>query len=360
MADRYLILEDGSAYLGEGFGSPAVSTGEIVVNTSMTGYQEIITNQIYHNQIVAFTQPTIGSYGINHDSYESILPTVKGVVVRDVASISTNRQRRWSLDQYLKQQNIPGISHIDTRHLAKQLRASGPMKASIVDVADAHAFDQLGATVLTNQQVAAVATPKPFPNPGTGLNVVVIDFGLKHGILRELSKRACNVTVLPYTATTEEILNLDPDGVILSTGPGKPQDLPASVTEMIKNIQNRVPLFAIGLGHELFAMANGAQIMKLSPEHHGANHPIREVITDQIIYAAQGQGFAVDADTVDRNKLITTFVDLIDGTIQGLRLRDFPAFSVQFFPDGAPGPTETRDIFDEFVESMQQARGPIW
>ncbi|TAS62946.1 glutamine amidotransferase-related protein, partial [Lactiplantibacillus plantarum] len=139
-----------------------------------------------------------------------------------------------------------------------------------------------------------------------------------------------------------------------------PQDLPASVTEMIKNIQNRVPLFAIGLGHELFAMANGAQIMKLSPEHHGANHPIREVITNQIIYAAQGQGFAVDADTVDRNKLITTFVDLIDGTIQGLRLRDFPAFSVQFFPDGAPGPTETRDIFDEFVESMQQARGPIW
>ena len=129
---------------------------------------------------------------------------------------------------------------------------------------------------------------------------------------------------------------------------------------MIKNIQNRVPLFAIGLGHELFAMANGAQIMKLSPEHHGANHPIREVITNQIIYAAQGQGFAVDADTVDRNKLITTFVDLIDGTIQGLRLRDFPAFSVQFFSDGAPGPTETRDIFDEFVESMQQARGPIW
>lgn len=208
MAQRFLILEDGSSYPGEGFGAGATTTGELVFNTSMLGYQEIVTNQIYHNQIIVFSQPTIGSIGITHDSYESILPTAKGMVVRDVSDISKNRQRSLSLDQFLKQHNIPGISGIDTRHLIRQIQKNGTMKGSIVDVDDDHAFDQLHATVLTNQQVAQVATPAPYPNPNSGYNVVVVDFGLKHGILRQLSRRNCNVTVLPCKTDAQSIISL--------------------------------------------------------------------------------------------------------------------------------------------------------
>ncbi|MDF9444904.1 carbamoyl phosphate synthase small subunit, partial [Limosilactobacillus mucosae] len=253
MTARYLIFEDGSIFEGEGFGSPAVTFGEMVFNTSMTGYQEIITNQIYHNQIVVFTNPNIGNYGIQRNIYESIVPSIKGVVCRNLAPLK-ERRHGTTLDQYLKQMNIPGVTNVDTRAIVRHLRKVGkPMKGSIVPVPDDHAFDQLHATVLTNQQVAQVATPKPFPNPDIGLSVVVIDFGLKNGILRELSRRKCNVTVLPYTASVDDILRLDPDGVVLSSGPGNPESLKRSVLEMIRQVEAKVPLFAIGLGHELFA-----------------------------------------------------------------------------------------------------------
>lgn len=355
MASRYLIFEDGSIFAGDGFGAPAVTFGEVVFNTSMTGYQEIITNQIYNNQILIFTQPNIGSYGIQRNIYETIVPTIKGVVVRSLFNVATNNVRRLTLDQYLKQMNIPGISNVDTRAIVHKLRAAGkPLKGSIVPVPDDHAFDQLHATVLTSQQVAQVATPKPYPNPGVGKSVVVIDFGLKNGVLRQLSRRKCNVTVLPYTATTDEILRLDPDGVVLSTGPGDPNKLKSSVLKMIREVEAKVPLFAIGLGHELFAMANGAQVKRLPVEHHGMNHPLHEIVTDHIVYATQGGGFQVDRTTIDRSKLFITYVDMLDNSIQGLRHRQYPAFSVQFFPDGAPGPDETNGLFDEFIEIMNR------
>ncbi|MGM9892110.1 carbamoyl phosphate synthase small subunit, partial [Limosilactobacillus sp.] len=307
MAARYLIFEDGSVFAGDGFGAPAVTFGEVVFNTSMTGYQEIITNQIYNNQILTFTQPNIGSAGIQRNIYETIVPTVKGVVVRSLSNVATNNVRRLTLDQYLKQMNIPGITNVDTRAIVHKLRAAQkPLKGSIVPVPDDHAFDQLHATVLTSQQVAQVATPKPYPNPGVGKSVVVIDFGLKNGVLRQLSRRKCNVTVLPYTATTDEILRLDPDGVVLSTGPGDPTKLKASVLTMIREVEERIPLFAIGLGHELFAMANGATVKRLPVEHHGMNHPLLEVITDHIVYAMQGGGFTIDPATIDRSKLFVT------------------------------------------------------
>lgn len=355
MAARYLIFEDGSIFAGEGFGSPAVTFGEVVFNTSMTGYQEIITNQIYNNQIVTFTQPNIGSYGIQRNIYETIVPTIKGVVVRSLSNVATNSIRRLTLDQYLKQMNIPGITNIDTRAIVHKLRAAEkPLKGSIVPVPDDHAFDQLHATVLTNQQVANVSTPKPYPNPGVGMSVVVIDFGLKHGILRELSRRKCNVTVLPYNATADEILRLDPDGVVLSSGPGNPQSIKSSVLKMIQIIQTKVPLFAIGLGHELFGLANGATIKRLPVDRHGMNHPLHEVITDHIVYASQGGGYTIERNSVDRSKLFITYTDMIDNSIQGLRHRHYPAFSVQFFPDGAPGPDETDGLFDEFIDMMKR------
>ena len=354
MTARYLIFEDGSIFEGEGFGAPAVTFGEMVFNTSMTGYQEIITNQIYHNQIVVFTNPNIGNYGIQRNIYESIVPSIKGVVCRNLAPLK-ERRHGTTLDQYLKQMNIPGVTNVDTRAIVRHLRKVGqPMKGSIVPVPDDHAFDQLHATVLTNQQVAQVATPKPFPSPDIGRSVVVIDFGLKNGILRELSRRKCNVTVLPYTASVDDILRLDPDGVVLSSGPGNPESLKRSVLEMIRQVEAKVPMFAIGLGHELFALANGCKVERLATEHHGMNHPIREIITDHIVFAFQGEGYVIRRNSVDRSQLFITYVDMLDGTVQGLRHRHYPAFSVQFFPDGAPGPDETNNLFDEFMDIMKQ------
>ena len=356
MTARYLIFEDGSIFAGEGFGSPAVTFGEVVFNTSMTGYQEIITNQVYNNQIVVFTQPNIGSYGIQRNIYESIVPTIKGIIVRSLADAGTNDNgRQLTLDKYLQQMNIPGITNIDTRAVVHKLRKAGkPLKGSIVPVPDDHAFDQLHATVLTNQQVAQVSTPKPYPNPGIGLSVVVIDFGLKNGILRELSRRKCNITVLPYTATAEEILRLDPDGVLLSSGPGNPNNVRKSVLEMIRTVQTKVPMFAIGLGHELFGIANGADVQQIPVEHHGMNHPIHEIITDHIVYATQAEGYLINRNSVDRSQLFITYVDMLDNSVQGLRHRRYPAFSVQFFPAGAPGPDETDGLFDEFVDTMNR------
>ena len=230
------------------------------------------------------------------------------------------------------------------------------MKASIVDVDDEHAFDQLSATVLTNQQVAQVATPKPYPNPGEGDNVIVVDFGLKHGILRELSKRKCNVTVVPWDTSSEQIMDFDPDGVVLSTGPGSPNSLPESVLHMIKAIESQVPLMAIGLGHQLFGLANGARILPLDVEHHGSNHPIKEIITNEIFYADQEQGYEIDKKSINHKQLLITYLDVMNGTIQGLRHRDFPAFSVEFLPDGAPGPKDRVDLFDDFIEMMAVRR----
>ncbi len=356
MTDRYLILEDGSAYLGKAFGSLATTTGEIVVNSTMNGYQEIISNQIYHNQIIVFTQPSIGNTGLDHNSYESVLPSARGVIVREYENLAKDHYKRVSLDRYLTQHKIPGIYDVDTRQIQHHLHQFGNMKASIVDVADDHAFDQLHATVLTNQQVSQVATQAPYANPGEGDNVIVVDFGLKSGILRELSRRECNVTVVPWNYSSEQIMDLDPDGVILSTGPGNPLDLPDSVLKMILSIQSQVPVFAMGLGHELFAMANGAKVSKLKVEHHGSNHPIREIITNEIFFASQEQGYAVDSKSIDHSKLFITHIDLVNGTVQGLRHRENPAFSVQFSPDGAPGPHDSNGLFDDFMEMISRRR----
>lgn len=273
------------------------------------------------------------------------------MVVRDITDISKNRQRSLSLDQFLKQHNIPGISGIDTRHLIRQINQTGTIKAVSWTLRRPR-LRSVARHGVNEPASGASCYAAAIPKPESGYNVVVIDFGLKHGILRQLSKRDCNVTVLPWNASAQDIINLDPDGVLLSTGPGSPLDLPESVLDMIRTIQERIPLFAIGLGHELFALANGSEITKLKLSHHGANHPIRKIITNEIIYAMESEEYVVDPDSVDRDRLITTYLDLIDGSIQGLRHRDYPAFSVQFFPDGAPGPDDSVDLFDEFVEIM--------
>jgi carbamoyl-phosphate synthase small subunit len=350
---RLLILEDGTVFVGTAFGADVDVTGELVFSTGMTGYQESITDQSYNGQILTFTYPLIGNYGVNRDDYESIVPTTKGVVVKEFARRPSNWRSQMSIDEFLKRKGIPGISGIDTRALTRIIRQHGTMKASMVDEGDTfeHMYDQLKATVLPTNQVAQVSTQKAYPSPGTGRNVVVVDFGLKHSILRELSKRNCNLTVLPHDTDAQTILDLQPDGVMLTNGPGDPKDVPEAI-EMIQGIQGKIPLFGICLGHQLFSLANGADTYKMKFGHRGFNHAVREIATGRIDFTSQNHGYAVDADSCDPDKLIITHTEVNDGSVEGVRHRHFPAFSVQYHPDAAPGPHDADHLFDEFMEMM--------
>ncbi|MDR1522223.1 MAG: carbamoyl phosphate synthase small subunit [Streptococcaceae bacterium] len=353
MSKRLLTLENGRIFEGKAFGADTIVTGELVFNTGMTGYQESITDQSYNGQLLTFTYPLIGNYGINRDDYESIAPTIKGVIAREVTRRPSNWRAQMSLDEFLKRKGIAGISDIDTRALTRIIRKSGVLKATITDMGDnfEHKYDQLKATVLPTNQVSQVSTTKPYPSPGVGRNVVVIDFGLKHSILRELSKRKCNLTILPYNTSAQIIFDLNPDGVILTNGPGNPKDVP-EVLEMIQKIQGRFPLFGICLGHQLFSLANGADTYKMKFGHRGFNHAVRKLTTGKLAFTSQNHGFAVDLDSLAKTQLLLTHVEVNDGSIEGVRHREFPAFSVQFHPDASPGPHDASYLFDEFMKMM--------
>lgn len=352
MVKRLLVLENGVIFEGQAFGADTFVTGEIVFNTGMTGYQESITDQSYNGQILTFTYPLVGNYGINRDDYESISPTCKGVVVYEHARRANNWRNQMSLDEFLKAKNIPGISGIDTRALTKIIRQYGTMRATIANAEDSieHLQDQLQATVLPTDNIKQVSTQKAYPAPGTGRSVVLVDFGLKHSILRELAKRDCNVTVVPHTTTAEEILHLNPDGVMLSNGPGNPEDVPEAL-EMIRGVQGKIPVFGICMGHQLFAMANGAKTHKMKFGHRGFNHAVREIATGRVDFTSQNHGYAVSREDLPES-LIITHEEINDCSVEGVRHRSYPAFSVQFHPDAAPGPHDADYLFDEFMELM--------
>ena len=352
MAKRYLVLEDGSVYEGTAFGGEHSGTGELVFNTGMTGYQESITDQSYNGEILMFTYPLIGNYGVNFDDNESVTPTTAGVVVHELARLASNWRNQMSLDEFLRQHDIPGISGLDTRAITKRFRARGTMKSVLVNYKkEAQSVLEQGMQVSPKNLVMESTTKNGYPNPNTGKRIVVVDFGLKHSILRELSKRKCNVVVLPATATAAQILNYKPDGVLLSNGPGDPKDVQGAAT-MIRTVERTVPLFGICLGHQLFALANGADTFKMKFGHRGFNHPVREIATNRIDFTAQNHGYAVDASSVADTDLLVTHEEINDDTIEGLRHKKYPAFSVQFHPDAAPGPHDSSHLFDEFLESI--------
>ncbi|MDQ0222671.1 carbamoyl phosphate synthase small subunit [Streptococcus moroccensis] len=352
MTRRRLILEDGTVFEGEAFGANIDTTGELVFNTGMTGYQESITDQSYNGQILTFTYPMVGNYGINRDDYESIHPTCKGVVVYEWAREGSNWRNQMTLDQFLRAKNIPGISGIDTRALTRIIRKHGTMKATLSNVGDnlEHQLDQLKATVLPTDGISQVSTKTAYPAPGVGRSVVLVDFGLKHSILRELAKRECNVTVVPHDTTAETILELNPDGVMLSNGPGDPDDVPWAL-DMIRGIQGKLPIFGICMGHQLFSKANGASTYKMTFGHRGFNHAVREIATGRVDFTSQNHGFAVSRDNLP-DCLIVTHEEINDKSVEGVRHRDFPGFSVQFHPDAAPGPHDASYLFDDFMELM--------
>ncbi|WP_335870548.1 carbamoyl phosphate synthase small subunit [Bacillus sp. 2205SS5-2] len=354
---RQLLLEDGTTFIGEGFGGDCESVGEVVFNTGMTGYQEILSDLSYCDQIITFTYPLIGNYGINRDDFESFHPAIKGVVVREKMDDPSNWRSEESLHHLLKQKNIPGISGIDTRMLTRKIRQQGTIKGLIcsAEVDRVSLLEKLRATTLPRDQVKRVSTRTSYASPGRGKRVVLVDFGMKHGILRELNKRNCDVIVVPYNTTAEVITALKPDGVMLSNGPGDPKDVPEAI-EMIEKIMGKVPLFGICLGHQLFALANGADTFKMTFGHRGSNHPVKELSNGKVAITSQNHGYAVKKESLSNTLLEVTHLALNDGTVEGLRHKDAQAFTVQYHPEASPGPEDANKLFDDFIHLMEQVR----
>lgn len=351
--NKQLILEDGTILKGKGFGSERNSIGEVVFNTGMTGYQEILSDPSYCGQIVTFTYPLIGNYGINRDDFESIIPAVNGMVVKEASDFPSNWRSEFSLDEYLKLKDIPGISGIDTRKLTRIIRQYGALKGAIVSSEEdaEQVLTSLRETNLPVDQVKQVSTKSPYPSPGRGHRIVLVDFGMKHGILRELNKRDCDVIVVSYNTPAADILQLRPDGVMLSNGPGDPKDVPEAV-QMIEELLGRVPLFGICLGHQLFALACGANTVKMKFGHRGSNHPVKELATGKVALTSQNHGYTVEVDSLEGTRLEVTHIALNDETIEGLKHKDFPAFTVQYHPEASPGPEDANGLFDQFLKMV--------
>jgi carbamoyl-phosphate synthase small subunit len=354
---RQLILEDGTVFVGEGFGSDTTKVGEIVFNTGMTGYQEILSDPSYCGQIVTLTYPLVGNYGINRDDFESIHPAISGFIVKEAAEFPSNWRSDYSLDQYFKMKNIPAISGIDTRKLTRIIRKYGTLKGAICSIEQnvEEVLHTLRNTHLANDQVKQVSTKTAYPSPGRGYRIILVDFGMKHGILRELNKRDCDVIVVPYNTTAAEILQLRPDGIMLSNGPGDPKDVPEAV-EMIRGILGKVPLFGICLGHQLFALACGADTEKMKFGHRGSNHPVKDLNTGKVAITSQNHGYTVPEDSIDLTRLEVTHIALNDGTIEGLKHKDNPAFTVQYHPEASPGPEDANGLFDQFLQMVKSEK----
>ena len=353
--ERLLILEDGSVYRGTAFGSDNFQIGELVFNTSMMGYQEILTDNSYCGQIVMMTYPLIGNYGINRDDNESMVPCVFVFVVKDYCEYPSNFRCSETLDDFLKRENIPGIYDIDTREITMKIRNVGTMKAVMANVdADVDVVVAgLKAADFLHDQVARVSTNKVFPIPNRGKKVVLMDFGAKLGIVRELSKRGCDLVIVPYDTPASTILSYRPDGVMLSNGPGDPTDVKVAI-ETIKELIPQTVVFGICLGHQLISLACGAKTYKLKFGHRGANHPVVNLSTGKVEITSQNHGFAVDIDSLKDTRLEMTHQALNDKSCEGVRHKDYPCFAVQYHPEASAGPEDSRYLFDQFIELMEE------
>ena len=352
---KKLILESGEVFHGVGFGANLDTEGEVVFNTGMTGYQELISDPSYCGQIVCMTYPLIGNYGINRDDYESIEPAIKGLIVKEVCDLPSNFRTQMDLDEFFQKKNLSGISGIDTRKLTRMLRNQGVVKGKIVnaDTDEAAVVAELKSKTFPTNQVESVSTKTSYANPGRGLKVVLMDFGSKLGIIRELSQRNCDITVVSQDTTAEEILMMNPDGIMLSNGPGDPQDVP-HVHETIRQLIGQVPIFGICLGHQLIALASGAKTFKLKFGHRGGNHPVLDIARNKVAITSQNHGYAVDQDSLKDTDLIETHIALNDKTNEGLKHKFHPVFCVQYHPEASPGPEDANYLFDDFITMMEE------
>ena len=353
--DKQLVLEDGSVYKGYGSGADVEMAGEVVFNTAMTGYQETLSDPSYNGQIITFTYPLIGNYGINRDDYETINPSIKGIVTREICRKPSNFRKEFTLDEVLKDLNIPGISGIDTRSLTKKIREHGTIKGIITGIEkDAQEVaENLRKNNLPTNQIEQVSTKKAFLSSGLGKRVVLIDLGMKSGIMRELNLRGCDIIVMPHDASAKEILRQKPDGIMLSNGPGDPVDVPETIST-IKDLIGKVPIFGICMGHQLISLACGAKTYKLKFGHRGANQPVKNLLTGKVDITAQNHGYAVDIDSLKDTDLELTHIAVNDGTCEGVRHKKYSVFSVQYHPEASPGPHDPNYLFDQFIENMKK------
>ena len=377
-----LALEDGTVFEGMSFGAPVERTGEVVFNTAITGYQEVFTDPSYSGQIVVLTYPQIGNYGASRDDNESARPYIEGLVVREFSPLSSNWRADETAQQFLTEAGVPVISGIDTRRLVRHLRSRGVMRGVLAAAAS-------GATIADPKELiekarnspsmagldlaTRVSTPEIYkwdkpaepcsPSDLEGdpaevrFHVVAYDFGMKRNILRRLVHAGCRLTVVPATTSAEDVLGLKPDGVFLSNGPGDPEPLTHQAAQ-VRKIIGKVPIFGICLGHQVLGLALGAKTYKLKFGHRGANHPVLNKLTGKVEITSHNHGFAVDPDSLNQNDLEITHVNLNDGTLEGFRHRHHPVFCVQYHPEAAPGPHDSRYLFDDFIKLMEAGGGP--
>ncbi|MGI8495856.1 MAG: glutamine-hydrolyzing carbamoyl-phosphate synthase small subunit [Pyrinomonadaceae bacterium] len=355
-----LVLESGRVFRGLSFGAEGEAAGEMVFNTSMTGYQEILTDPSYAGQIVCMTYPLIGNYGVNSEDAESRRPWVEGFVVREASRTASNWRSQETLDSYLKRHNIVGIEHIDTRALVRHIRDQGAMR-SIISSADLDEESLLAkvkaAPEMTNRELASsVTTVENYEFPPDGkekFHVVCFDFGVKTNSLREFAKFGCRLTVVPAETSAEEVLALEPDGIFLSNGPGDPGSMREVIEEIKKLTASNVPIFGICLGHQLIGQAFEGSTYKLLYGHRGGNQPIMDLASGKVEIAAHNHGFAVDAKSLPA-EIEVTHINLNDETIAGLKHKTLPIFSVQYHPEASPGPHDAEYHFKRFVELMKE------
>jgi len=391
-----LALEDGRIFRGHGYGHPGECQGEVVFNTSLTGYQEIATDPSYAGQIVVLTNPQIGNYGTNQADNEAARPYIEGLIVREFSAVSSNWRSEQVTDEYMERYAVPVLAEIDTRALVRHLRTNGVMRgvistaetgtdklvararsirkmdgtdlAKVVSTKTAYEFDENDSR---NQSGDPLLPPSkagyPILDTGRGsdsgqgrettnLHVVAYDFGIKQNILRMLTREGCRVTVVPAQTSAEDVFALKPDGVFLSNGPGDPEPVDYAV-KAIRDMMGRVPVFGICLGHQLCGLALGGRTYKLKFGHHGGNHPVRNNVSGKVEITAHNHNFAVDPDSINANEVELTHVDLNDQTLEGLRHKTLPLFSVQYHPEAAPGPHDSHYLFRDFRRMMEEWKG---
>lgn len=356
---RKLVLEDGSTYSGTGFGDTQDRVCEIVFNTSMVGYQEIVSDPSYTNQLVVMTYPLIGNYGVADEDYETRIPTIGGLAVREYNDNPSNFRYTKTLSEVMEEYHIPGITGIDTRKLTRSIRDLGSRKALLTaaDTPHEEAMRILRDTELPHDAVSHVSCRKRWYSrtANARYNVVAVDCGIKLNIIRCLNARGCNVTIVPYNVTAGEVRKMHPDGVFLSNGPGDPQDV-VPVIELVRQLRGTVPIFGICLGHQMISLAYGGKTYKLKFGHRGGNHPVKNLATGKLEITSQNHSFAVDAESLAGTGLEVTHRNILDNTVEGVQCEKDRVFSVQYHPESAPGPQDSAYLFDRFIAMMKEGK----